>query len=131
MASPWKIPNKSRAMEIWQPLIGRRAAIANFRAMWVIGAAPYVAISYFVLIYAAIHLVHSWASTVAWVAGTLTVAFGFSGIFFVWQWHKEAGKALGVKVTSKNPPPSDHINYVDWCRRNGVRPLNGSAHAER
>jgi hypothetical protein len=121
-----KIPNKARTLEIWDPLVGRPAAVALYRGKWVLGVSKWVALADFVLVWVAFGFSRTLAVGVAWVGGILTVGFGCSGFFFLWQWHAEAGRALGVRITGKNPPPSDRTRYLEWCRQNGVQPLNSS-----
>jgi hypothetical protein len=121
-----KIPNKSKTLRIWEPLIGHSAAMAMYRGKWVLGVTPWVALGDFVLIWVVYGFSPSLAGKVAWVAGSLGVAFVASGFFFLWQSHRAASEALGVRITSTNAPPSDRSKYFEWCRQNGVRPLNTS-----
>jgi len=129
MATTSRIPNKARTMDIWEPLIGRPAATALYRTKWVIGTAKWAALADVLVIFVVLHLARSWSVAVAWIAGTALVLFCSMAAIFFWQYHAEASRALGVQITSKNAPPSDRSKYLEWCRRNGVRPLNSSTDA--
>jgi hypothetical protein len=94
-----------------------------FRGKKVLSLAPAFGLAYIVLIFIAVHLLPSRAAIIGWIAGILLMGFILSSGLFLWQWHRDASKALGVKVTSKNSPPGHRAEYVVWCRENGVSPL--------
>jgi hypothetical protein len=123
MASIYHIPVKSRVLEAWEPVIGHPAAVAMYRAKWVVQMIRWVALAYFVLVFVTFHTARSSAVAVAWVAGLAGAGFSLSAFYFLRQWRKEAGRALGIKITGKNAPPSDPDLYLQWCRSNGVQPL--------
>jgi hypothetical protein len=120
---PPKIPDRERLLGVWEPLVGRPAALALFRGKWVLAVLPWAAVADFALVWIIYGISPSFDVRFAWLAGALGIGFAASGFFFLWQWHHEAGRALGVKITSRNAPPSDWNAYLAWCRRNGVRPL--------
>ena len=111
MAQGSPAADRSNTLHIWEPLIGRKAALSLYRGKWVVGTAKWVALTDFVLIFVVFHTMRSWAATVAWVAGIALVAFGCSSAVFLVQYHRAASKALGI------------TEYLEWCQRNGVQPL--------
>ena len=69
MASTYHIPAKSRVLEAWEPVIGHPAAVAMYRAKWVVSVIRWVALAYFVLVFVTFHTARSSAAAVAWIAG--------------------------------------------------------------
>lgn len=125
MAGSFRIPDKALVLAAWEPVIGHPAATALYRGKYVLGAAKWVALADFAIVFVAVHSVEPlWAGRVAWWVGILAIGYIGSGFYFVWKWHKEAGRALGIKITGKNAPPSDRDRYLQWCRRNNVQPLS-------
>jgi hypothetical protein len=122
-----RIPTKERVLQIWEPLAGHDAATKLFRCKWVLGVTPVLAVADFVVVFLAARVVHHGAAWVAFVAVLVLVSFAASSYVFLRQYQHAASEALGVKVTSKNNPPSDQSSYYSWCRSNGVVPLNSRA----
>jgi hypothetical protein len=97
-----KGPDRAAILENWAPLVGKPAAIAIYRGRRIISLTPLVCLGYVLVIYLSVHLAPSAAPWIAAFLGIVCFVLVCSSAFFLRQWHRNAGKALGLRITSKN-----------------------------
>ena len=78
--APPKIPDRTRVLAIWEPLVGGPASLALYRGKWVLALTPWVAAADFALIWIIYGFSPSFDGKFAWVAGLLGVGFACSGL---------------------------------------------------
>lgn len=119
--------DRDARLAYWAPRIGLRAAKSQVYSRVCSMATVWFAIAYFLVILVQDHTSREPAHALAYVAlAGFLVAVAGTIILYVITF-VSASRALGIRVTFRNYPPSEESAYRAWCRDRGLVPFTADS----
>jgi hypothetical protein len=110
-------------MEFWGPRLGASGAFRFSLYVWASFLVKPVALVAFVslLVAGTGHGTTAQIVAIAFLVLAFVLALGM--LMMPVLARRAASRELGVRVTIKNYPPRDEVEYRNWCTRNGIEPF--------